>query len=505
MFPDTDHSAHALAPSSAPLPARRSAVAGVIMAAGLSGRFGRNKLLEPFRGRPLLQWTVEAALRSRLLGVTVVLGHEQERLRRALADLAGDTRLSLVSNPAYKDGQSSSVIAGLSAIAPRSGAAMFLVGDQPLLDHHAIDRLIGAFEAAGGDGICYPLCAGRRANPVIFASRFFPALARLRGDIGGRPVIDGNRDAWVPVEFAGDAAFRDVDHPADLDRIEDAVQAGGANLAQALGLEASRVISLCGSGGKTSLMAALMRDFARDPAERLLATTTTKMGLDERDGFGRALQAESAADILAKTRDDRGPVLAYRRLDCERERLRGFATDVIDEVARSGRFTRLLVEADGSRRRPLKAPDAGEPVFPATTDTVIAVAGLSGLGRPLREETVFRADCWSALTGETPGDPVTPDSLARVIAHPDGLMRQAPPQARRIVLLNQADNPERVASADKVIDALERLGSPVPVRIAVAQLKARSGARLIRTIDIRKYDDRGSDTHEDGRMSAKSR
>jgi probable selenium-dependent hydroxylase accessory protein YqeC len=472
------------------------------MAAGLSGRFGRNKLLEPFRGRPLLRWTVEAALRSRLLRVIVVVGHEQERIRRALAELAGDARLSFVFNPSYRQGQSSTIAAGLSALPSGSGAAMFLVGDQPLLDHLAINRLIGAFEAAGSKSICYPLCEGRRANPVIFSSRFFPALARLHGDSGGRAVIDDNRDAWLPVEFTSDVAFRDVDHPADLDGIADTAQAGGANLVQALGLETSRVISLCGSGGKTSLMAALMRDFARGPAERLLATTTTKMGLDERDGFGRALQAGSAADILVMTQDDRGPVLAYSRLDCERGRLRGFAAGVIDDLARSGRFTRILVEADGSRRRPLKAPDADEPVFPATTDAVIAVAGLSGLGRPLHEETVFRPDRWSALTGQTPGDPVTPGSLARVIAHPDGLMRQAPPQARRIVFLNQADGPDQAAMADKVIDALERLRAPVPVRVAVAHLKAGSLARIIRTTDTRKNGDRGNDNHDDGRMSA---
>jgi probable selenium-dependent hydroxylase accessory protein YqeC len=500
MFPDTDHSAHTLAT----LPTRRSAVAGVIMAAGLSGRFGRNKLLEPFRGRPLLQWTVEAALRSRLLSVTVVLGHEQERIRCALADLAGDARLSVVFNPAYRDGQSRSVVAGLSALPSGSSAAMFLVGDQPLLDHHAIDRLIGAFEAAGSNGICYPLCAERRANPVIFASRFFPALARLRGDGGGRVVIDDNRAACVPVEFVSDVAFRDVDHPADLDRIEDTAQAGGTNLVQALGLETSRVISLCGSGGKTSLMAALMLDFARDPAERLLATTTTKMGLDERDGFGCALQAESAADILAMTQDSRGPFLAYRRLDCERERLRGFAPGVIDDLARSGRFTRILVEADGSRRRPLKAPNADEPVFPATTETVIAVVGLCGLGHPLREETVFRSDRWSALTGLTPGDPVTAESLAQMITHPDGLMRQVPSKARRIVFLNQADGPDQVAMAERVLDALARRGVATPIRVVVAHLKPQPCLHAIKMINIKKHDDRGSENNEAGRMSAES-
>ncbi len=245
-----------------------------------------------------------------------------------------------------------------------------------------------------------------------------------------------------------------------------------------------------------------MTTAAPSPGTITISRKDGAWGLDERGGFGRAIQAGSAADILATTQDDRGPVLAYRRLDCERGRLLGFAAGVIDDLARSGRFTRILVEADGSRRRPLKAPDADEPVFPAATDTVIAVAGLSGLGRPLSEETVFRPDRWSALTGLTLGDPVTPESLARVIAHPDGLMRQAPPQARRVIFLNQADGPDQVAMAGRVLDALARCGMAAPIRAVVAHLKPQPCLRAIKTITIKRHDDRGRENDEEGRMSA---
>jgi hypothetical protein len=81
-------------------------------------------------------------------------------------------------------------------------------------------------------------------------------------------------------------------------------------------------------------------------------------------------------------------------------------------------------------------------------------------------------------------------------------MRQAPPQARRIVFLNQADGSDQMAMADKVIDALERLRSPAPARIAVAHLKPQPCLRAIKTINIKKYGDRGNDDHDDGQMSA---
>ncbi len=158
-------------------------------------------------------------------------------------------------------------------------------------------------------------------------------------------------------------------------------------------------------------------------------------------------------------------------MDAGRQRLYGFSPAAIDAAARTGRFTRIVVEADGSRRRPLKAPDAAEPVFPGSTDAVVAVAGLSGIGLPLDAATVFRPERWSALTGLPIDHAITPDALARVIVHPDGLMRGAPPHARRVVLLNQADTPARRATADAVVERLAALPGLVPHRVVVAQLQ----------------------------------
>ncbi len=457
--------------SSAP----RSAVAGVILAAGRSRRFGENKLLAPFKGKPLLRWVVEAALRSRLASLLVVLGHEHARVREALIDLDEEPRLSFVVNECYGRGQSTSVVAGLAAVSPASAGAMFFVGDQPLLDSSVIDRLIAAFEASDG-GICYPTCDGRRGNPVIFGCRFFAELQRLSGDRGGGVVIETHPEATVPVDFSDPMPFRDIDSRSDLDLFAFGGAAGSrpaepTTVAAALGLETSRVISLCGAGGKTSLMATLVREFASLKGERIIATTTTKMASDEAHGPWRACQVMDQADALAAIGDDPDPVLAYRAVDHQRVRLLGLPAETVDAFASSGRFTRILVEADGSRRRPLKAPDAGEPVFPASTDTVIIVAGISGIGRPLDENTVFRSGRWSELTGVPASAIVTADALARVIEHPDGLARGAPPHARRVLFLNQADTPDRVAVAHQVLQALWARGRRPPERAAIGRLR----------------------------------
>lgn len=244
-------------------------------------------------------------------------------------------------------------------------------------------------------------------------------------------------------------------------------------LTRALGLESARVMSVCGAGGKTGLMAALVREFVSVAEGPVLATTTTKMGLDEADGPWRMCEVDSAHELylFARAEAYSGAVLACRGIDRERGRLLGFSPQLIDEIARDGRFARIIVEADGSARKPLKAPAAHEPVIPSTSDAVVIVAGASGLGRPLDDGAVFRPERWSALTGLPRSHLVTPESLARVVVHPDGLARTAPADARRILFINQVDTPDRIAAALQVVDYLFKLDGVVPERTVIGQLE----------------------------------
>jgi molybdenum cofactor cytidylyltransferase len=105
------------------------------------------------------------------------------------------------------------------------------------------------------------------------------------------------------------------------------------------------------------------------------------------------------------------------------------------------------MEADGSRRLPLKAPGGHEPEIPDFVDRVIVLAGLSGVGERLGPETVHRPAEFSALSGLEPGEPITPEGLARVLSHPSGGLKNIPDTARRHVYLNQADDPDRIEIA----------------------------------------------------------
>ena len=114
----------------------------------------------------------------------------------------------------------------------------------------------------------------------------------------------------------------------------------------------------------------------------------------------------------------------------------------------------LLIEADGSRQKPLKAWAEHEPPIPAFVDQVVQVVGLMGLGKPLSDDIVHRAEIFSALSGLDIGEIVTPDALMRVLTHLDGGKKNIPTGARKLVLLNQADTAELQSIAHGMVNPL---------------------------------------------------
>jgi len=238
-------------------------------------------------------------------------------------------------------------------------------------------------------------------------------------------------------------------------------------LIEALAADDAHVVSLCGAGGKTTLMFALAREFITK-GERVLLTTTTKIASDEAAAWPWPSFAATDVDSVLEgarrllrheSRTRAAGLIVYSAASADGKKLVGFASETVDAISESRQFDRILVEADGSARKPLKAPAAHEPVIPSSTDAVIIVAGLAGLGLPLREEHVFRPDIWTKLTGVARGAPVTPESLAQIVIHPEGVGKGSPPHARRALFLNRADTPERLAAAKRVFDLLTASGS----------------------------------------------
>ena len=114
----------------------------------------------------------------------------------------------------------------------------------------------------------------------------------------------------------------------------------------------------------------------------------------------------------------------------------------------------LLIEADGARRKPLKAPADHEPAIPAWVDTTAVVCGLAGLGHPLSLQWVHRTQRFAELSGLSPGETIGVDHLVKVLLHPEGGLKGVPTGARPVVILNQAGTPELKAAAGRMSSRL---------------------------------------------------
>jgi molybdenum cofactor cytidylyltransferase len=173
---------------------------------------GRNKLLEPLKGKPLVRHVAEAAVASSASPLVVVTGNESAQVQAALHGIEA----RFVHNPDYSKGLSTSLKRGLSALPDDVDAALILLGDMPMVGPHLIDTLIAAFNPGEDRAICVGTRGGRRGNPVLWARRFFPEMLTIEGDTGAKHLMGAYPELVCEVEAADDAPLTDIDTPDAL-------------------------------------------------------------------------------------------------------------------------------------------------------------------------------------------------------------------------------------------------------------------------------------------------
>ncbi len=218
-------------------------------------------------------------------------------------------------------------------------------------------------------------------------------------------------------------------------------------------------IAFVGAGGKSSAMFQLAQEIAP-----CIVTTSTHLGIWQAEQAEKHITLHATTDFkkLAGT-PSFGVTLATGKE--KNKRLQSLSPE---NLARLQEFaTRhslpLLIEADGARKKPVKAPKPDEPVIPDFTDLVVVVAGLSGIGEKLSKKKVYNAERFAALGKMKEGEKISLENLTRVLTHKEGGQKNIPTKARKIVLLNQADTIKQQAIGEKTIENLLKIFETVIV------------------------------------------
>jgi molybdenum cofactor cytidylyltransferase len=192
-------------------------IAGVFLAAGQSKRFGADKLLYEFKGRPLVHHSLEACLASRLAKIFVVVPAEAAAFERAVGGAPGDqAKITTVRNERPERGMTSSLREGLASLDPEYDGAMIVLADMPFVTARLINELIAKFEET--NGIVIPECDGELYHPRVIPRRLFSEFLRLKDDERGWAVIDKFSGDIVRVQIGEKTDYFDIDTARDLDR-----------------------------------------------------------------------------------------------------------------------------------------------------------------------------------------------------------------------------------------------------------------------------------------------
>jgi CTP:molybdopterin cytidylyltransferase MocA len=184
-------------------------ISGLVLAAGEGRRFGGTKQLAEVRGLPLVLHAVEALRAGGCGEILVVTGHDAEAVESVLP---GD--VVAVRNAAYRDGQSTSLAAGIHAVGEKSDGTVVLMADQPGVREEDVRALIDGFARTRGRIVRLMYDDG--PGPALLSREIFGQAGHLHGDTGAR-ILMASHPEWVEEVRVAHPAPRDVDEPADLD------------------------------------------------------------------------------------------------------------------------------------------------------------------------------------------------------------------------------------------------------------------------------------------------
>ncbi len=217
-------------------------------------------------------------------------------------------------------------------------------------------------------------------------------------------------------------------------------------LSRALRIDTSDAVALVGAGGKTSSIFTI----ANQLNGPVVITTTTHM-FDRQTSMGERRWLVNTCRDFEEIKAEilQGGVHVIVGGPIRDDRIGGAPPDILLSFRDfcKENIIPLLIEADGARMLPVKAPAEHEPAIPEWVDLVVVCCGLNAIGTPLDDLHVHRPEVFSRISSAKMGSTLTIDTLASALLSPQGGLKNIPVGVRRIVLFNRAETAQLQSSA----------------------------------------------------------
>lgn len=435
----------------------------IFLAAGLSRRFGENKLLSKLNNKCLYEYGLEAVIdalakhishgehsvsdkhsnRDRIIVVT-----RYEEIVNHVAAVSADYPdgfISCVINNESEKGISTSIRCGLqqSAYDDSEDAYIFMVADEPNISSDTILDMMNRFES-GTSGIMYASFEGNSGNPVIFAKKYRGELMALSGDKGGKKVAMAYPEDCTGYEVSQREELEDIDLKISHYRpINSDTYIERGLMIDYFGIDPGRadVVCVVGAGGKTTLIDMLSYEISK--SHRVIVATTTHMRYPD---FKNVYSVDDVIKALPEGEQivvvDGRSALESRQHQTERasanskithDKLMSITSEDIDNLRKYN--IPILIEADGSHCLPCKAPASFEPVIPAHADIVIGVQGTVAIGHTIAD-ICHRPDYVAKVLNKGLDDTVTKEDLITLLTSQNGQMKNVTADMKYYPILN---------------------------------------------------------------------
>ena len=238
------------------------------------------------------------------------------------------------------------------------------------------------------------------------------------------------------------------------------------------------VISLVGGGGKTSIMYRLAGEL-KQLHRKVLVTTTTAIYYPGQSLCDDVFLWEDADEPPGGLHNPvQGSVTAVGNRITEENKLKGIPVDWVDKLYKCGSFDVILVEADGSKGRPIKAPDTHEPVIPSCTSILTGVVGFDCYAERIEPLWVHRPHIFTGVVGKIAGDAIDDEVIVKLALSQNGLFKNCPEEAEKVLFINKVEEDEQIAAAERIGSSVLKQGSDIR-KVLIGSILGKNPVRTV--------------------------